>query len=226
MLKRSFILFICLLLRCPSESTLKISSFLDSSGIIVELKKPNLKKIVAEVVKIKGGRIGRIIEMLESHSPGWRWVLKEGHLPDDVNGQSRLTSIGVLTTLDYRKLENASNLSIARTIIHEMVHAYLTLYFRYDQIRAIQDHPEIYKAWQRNQFADYNKIQHDEIEKTFLNDIATALKEFGVKKKLHVANIVYSDLAWGGLDVKNSRLLTALEKIRIQSRLIAEQSNR
>jgi hypothetical protein len=198
----------------------------DITGIIDELDDKRLKRILSGVLKIKGGKIGKIIEKLESHTPDWLWVVREGSLPENVNGQTKLTSKGALSILDYTQLENATNLSIARTIIHEMVHVYLTLYYRYDQIRAIKDFPAIYNAWQIKKYADYNQIQHDEIEKTFVNDIASALKEYSVNTNMDANDLIYYDLAWGGLNVQNSRLLTDKEKRRIQNRLSAEQSGR
>jgi hypothetical protein len=196
----------------------------DITGIIDELNEKRLKRILSGVLEIKGGKIGKIIEKLESHTPDWSWVVREGSLPENINGQTKLTSKGALSILDYNQLENATNLSIARTIIHEMVHVYLTLYYRYDQIKAIKDFPEIYNTWQIKKHADYNQIQHDEIEKTFVNDIASALKEYGDNTNMDANDIIYNDLAWGGLNVQNSRLLTQKEKRRIQNRLSAEQS--
>lgn len=201
-----------------------IQTVSDITGIIDELNEKRLKRILSGVLKIKGGKIGKIIEKLESHTPDWLWIVREGSLPENVNGQTKLTSKGVLSILDYDQLENATNLSIARTIIHEMVHVYLTLYYRYDQIKAIKDFPAIYNAWQIKKYADYNQIQHDEIEKTFVNDIASALKEYGDNTNTDANDIIYNDLAWGGLNVQNSRLLTDKEKRRIQNRLSTEQS--
>jgi hypothetical protein len=197
----------------------------EKTGIIDELGEKRLKRILAEVVTIRGGKIGKIIEKLESHSPNWSWVVREGSLPKYVNGKTKLIPEGALSILDYDQLENATNLSIARTIIHEMVHAYLSLYFRYEQMEAIREYPAIYSAWQIKKYADYNQIQHDEIEKTFLIDIAFALKEYGDKTNADANDITYFDLAWGGLNVQNNRQLTAKEKRRIQNRLSEEQSN-
>jgi hypothetical protein len=189
------------------------------------LGEKRLKRILAEVIKTKSGKIGRIIAKLQSHSPNWSWVIREGSLPENVNGQTKLISKIALTILDYDQLVNATNLSIARTIIHEMVHAYLSLYFRHEQVEAIKDYPSMYSAWRIKRYPDCNRIQHDEIEKTFLSDIAAALKEYGEKTNVDANDVTYSDLAWGGLNVQNTRLLTAKEKRRIQNRIAKEQSS-
>jgi hypothetical protein len=202
-----------------------IQAALDVTGIIDELREPRLKKILSEVIKIKGGKIGKIIAKLESHSPNWSWIVRDGSLPENVNGRTKLISQGAMTILDCDQLKNATNLSIARTIIHEMVHVYLSLYFRYEQTEAIRDYPLMYSSWQLKKYADYNQIQHDEIEKTFLIDIASALKEYGEKTNVDANDNTYNDLAWGGLNVQHTRLLSAKEKRRVQIRLSAEQSN-
>lgn len=195
------------------------------TGVIDELCEKRLKAILAEVTKIRGGKIGKIIEKLKSDSPNWAWVIKEGTLHENVNGKTSLTPNGALTILDYDKLQNATDLSIARTMIHEMVHVYLDLYFRYNQMEAIREYPLMHSAWQMEKYPDYNKIQHDEIEQTFLIDIASALKEYGEQTKLDANDMTYIDLAWGGLNVQNARMLNPREKRRIQNRLSEEQSS-
>ncbi|MEJ7684035.1 MAG: hypothetical protein WKG06_40520 [Segetibacter sp.] len=111
-------------------------------------------------------------------------------------------------------------------MIHEMIHAYLTLYFQYNTINANKEYPEIVTAWQASKTPDYNKIQHIEIEKNFVEDIAESLNEFGQNAGLiSITESVYHDLAWGGLDFESNVLLTKAEKQRIQYRLSAEQLN-
>jgi uncharacterized protein (DUF3820 family) len=147
-------------------------------------------------------------------------------LAENVNGKTEVTSGVAVTILDLNKLKNATNLSVARTMIHEMIHAYLSLYYRYDVFQARVDYPGIYIAWQSEKNFDYGKAQHDEIEKMFLSEIASALIEYGENNGLNVSDIVSDDLSWGGLDFQNSKQLTATEKKRIKERLLAEQLNR
>jgi hypothetical protein len=195
-------------------------------GIKDELEDNNLKQILADVIKIKEGKIGEIIRKFLSNSPQWVWIIYDDDLPGDVNAQTQLTSEGAITLLDYDKLQVATNLSVARTIIHEMIHAYLTLYFRYDGPTASNDYPAISNAWVISDYPDYNKIQHDEIERSFIDEIASALDEYGDTAGLSKVNKeVYTDLAWGGLDFQNNIELSWAIKKRIQSRLLAEQLN-
>ena len=198
----------------------------DTTGIKDELADESLKQILADVIKIKKGKIGEIVSKFLKNTSHWVWIIVEGGLPENVNGQTTLTSDGALTILDYDKLQTATNLAVARILIHEMVHAYLTLYFKYDAINAIMDYPAILNAWATAKDPDLNKIQHDEMERSFIDEIALALDEYSETVGLNkVDKSVYTDLAWGGLDFQNNIKLTGNIKQRIQNRLLAEQLN-
>lgn len=240
MLKRIFVLIIFFLVisaASASDSTIiKEKAYVNevaavklasgTAGIKNELVDKNLKQILADVIKITKGKIGEIVSKFLSNTSHWVWIIGEDGLPKNVNGQTKLTFDGALTILDYDKLQNATNLSVARTIIHEMIHAYLTLYFKNDAGNASKDYPAILNAWVTSKAPDYNKIQHDEIERSFIVEIALALDEYSETVGLNnVDKYVYTDLAWGGLDFKNNIQLTADIKERIRNRLLAEQLN-
>lgn len=189
------------------------------------LQNDYLKQIFADILNLEEGKTGEIINKFSGDTQNWNWKLHEGILPSNYNGTTELFSGGVLTTLNYAELIKATNLSVARTIIHELIHAYLTVYFRYDQVNAGKDYPEILRAWQSVKNPDYNEVQHDEIEKSFVEHIASALKEYGQSIGLNIDENIYSDLAWGRLDFENSSQLSDEDKVRIQHRLSAEQLN-
>lgn len=60
---------------------------------------------------------------------------------------------------------------------------------------------------------------------SFVHDIASALKDYGVSMGLNISDSIYEDLAWGGLDFENNSQLSADDKTRISDRLVAEQTN-
>ncbi len=182
-----------------------------------------LKQIMIAVLSNTEGKIGEIIKQFSINYPKWKWIVKEGTLPKNTNATTTLTSEGAVTILDYNKLKNATKLSVARTIIHELVHAYLTLFFKYDRLNANKTYPLILTAWQTEKKPDYNNIQHLQMELSFVDDIAIALKAYGNSINLLVNDNVYLDLAWGGLDFQNNEKLTGADKRRIQFRLSAEQ---
>lgn len=237
MVKRIFILIILVFtVSAISSAAVKEKAYVNdvvatksvpaTTGIKDELGNKNLKQILADVLKIKEGKIGEIVSKFLGNTTYWVWIIDEDDLPENANGETQLMPDGVLTILDYHKLKIASNLSVARTIIHEMVHAYLTLYFRYDAENATRDYPAILNAWVTSTDPDYNEIQHDEIERSFIVEIALALDEYsGIVGLNDVDKYVYSDLAWGGLDFQNNTGLTREIKQRIENRLLAEQYN-
>lgn len=83
----------------------------------------------------------------------------------------------------------------------------------------------VLSAWNATDDPYYNNIQHDQIELSFVDDIAEALDAYGQSIDLSVDYSIYTDLAWGGLDFQNNEDLTAFNKERIQYRLTAEQLN-
>jgi hypothetical protein len=205
-------------------TTIKLA--LGTGRIKNELENKNLRQVLTDVIKIKEGKIGVIISKFLNNTSHWVWIIGERDLPQNVNGITQLTSDTALTLLDYNKFQYATNLSIAHTIIHEMIHAYLTLYFMYDPVNARKDYPEIFNAWITSKDLDFNRIQHDEIERSFMDDLALALADYSeIVGLTSVDKYVYSDLAWGGLDFQNNIQLTAGIKKRIQNRLSAEQLN-
>lgn len=203
-------------------------SLFSKLGDIVEdeLENDNLREILSGVLNIKGGKIGEIISKFSSAAENWNWKIQEGELGENHNGTTELFTQGAVTILNSSRLLKATNLAVARTIIHELVHSYLAVYFRYDAVNAGRDYPRLVKAWQMDKNPDYNELQHDEIERSFVGDIASALKEYGENSGLKIDDIVYQDLAWGGLDFNNNSQLTDEDKQRIQLRLSAEQLNR
>jgi hypothetical protein len=196
-------------------------------GIRDQLVHQSLRDILLRFESFHLGKFGSILDSLAGHRQNWIWIIREGKLPEFTNGMTVLTSDGAVTTLDFSKLKKATNLSAARTILHEMVHAYLTLYYRFDPAKARKDFPDIYTAWLGSyDYFDYSEAQHEEIEKYFVGDIALNLKAYGESTGLFIDDIVYRDLAWGGLDFENSAVLTDFQKQRIQYRLIVELTNR
>ena len=194
-----------------------------SASIQNDLDHPELKQIAQQVFDLKEGRISDILSGFSSDKQNWNWILEEGSLPEYTNASTRFTVQGAVTTLDYNKLKKATSISIARTIIHEMVHAYLLLSFQYNSLNAKQLFPGIVTAWNNETNPDFNEIQHQEMALSFVDDIAFALQEVNERQGVVADNSIYLDLAWGGLDFQNNESLDDTDKERIQIRLVAAQ---
>ncbi|WP_130855561.1 hypothetical protein [Olivibacter jilunii] len=183
-----------------------------------------LRSALEGIKNLKDGKIAEIITKFSGQVPNWNWTVKEGPLGPNINGITTLITGGALTTIDFSKFQNATTLAMARTMMHEAVHAYLTVYFRYDPLNAQKDYPGMVKAWSQSKHPDYADIQHDQMVKSFVGDIAKALEDYGIACGYSIDSYIYNDLAWGGLDFMNNSQLSDTDKERIQNRLSAEQT--
>jgi len=185
-----------------------------------ELQTEYLKEISLDVLNLKKGKVGEILDK----SSIWNWTIKEADLPDNMNAITTFKNGVVTTRLNRESLGKATRLSVARTIIHELIHAYLSLHFQYESGSATVNYPGMMKAWVASTNPDLNQVQHDEIKRSFITEIAGALMEYDqVSGSKPGDDSVYFDLSWGGLDFAGHHELTKNDKRRIQKRLLAEQ---
>jgi hypothetical protein len=203
----------------------KTAFLFDSISIQNQLLHRDLQNVLKNVLATREGKVAAIADTFSSVHTNWVWRVREGELPKNIVGQSRLDGDAVITIFDYNKLRHATDLFVASNILHEMMHAYLTLYYRCDPLAARREDTKIQTAWQRRRAFNYNDVQHEEIEKRFRADIAIALKAYSKLVHLDVDNTIFSDLAWGGLEFRNNDNLTQEDKVRIHDRLLAELLN-
>jgi hypothetical protein len=185
-----------------------------------ELQSTYLKEVSLDVLSLENGKVGEILDKFSV----WNWTIKEAELPDNMNALTTFKNGKVTTMLNRGSLGKATKLSVARTIIHELIHAYLSLHFQYESRIATVNYPGMMKAWLACKKPDLNKVQHEEIKRSFITEIATALMEYDqVSGSKPDDDSVYFDLSWGGLDFAGHHTLTKNDKRRIQKRLMAEQ---
>lgn len=166
--------------------------------------KPCMQTIVTDLKNLTQGSVGQIIQKFSGSVPGYNWELKDGPL---TGGQNAFTNQAynkttgtVTTTFDGSKFTSATDLSIARTILHESIHAFLIAYFRVDPLSARSSYPDLVNDYAQQVYGgDANQIQHAEFVRNFVNDIAIALEEYGKNKGYTHTTQFYQDLAWGGL---------------------------
>ena len=190
------------------------------------LRHPELTEVLLSLFALEKGKFKAISDTFSSDNNEWCWTIMEGILPENIIGQTNYFDNCVITTLDYGKLCKATNLFVAGNILHEMAHAYLTLYYRFNPFAARKDYPKIYSEWKSNERFDYNDAQHEEIESQFEQDIFYTLKAYSESIHLAPNEKVLTDLAWGGLDFINNSQLLETDKERIQNRLLSELFNR
>lgn len=142
----------------------------------------------------------------------YNWTVLSGNNSANYNGSTLPAFNGnnqfekVVTVIDSDKLKDATDLSIARTILHESIHAYLIA--RY--IETSNDNYTLFELSYPQLLLDYangidsNTAQHGAIVRNFLKPMADALEEYGLKRGYNLNRAFYDDLVWGGLIVDDS----------------------
>jgi hypothetical protein len=166
--------------------------------------KPCMRSVLYDVKQLSNGSVADIIQKFSGAIPGYNWEVKDGALTGSQNAftsQIYNKQLGMVTTIfDASKFQNASDLSVARTILHESIHAYLIAHFRVDPLNANKTYPDLVKDYALSLYGgNANDLQHAEFVRNFVNEIALALSEFGSNKGYNLGAQFYQDLAWGGL---------------------------
>lgn len=163
--------------------------------------KPCMQTIMNDLKNLTQG-VGQIVAKFAGNTPGYNWEVKDGILGTGINANTSAynkTLNKISTTFDSNKFKNASEISVARTILHESVHAYLNAFFRLDYATASIKYPDILKDLAVSKYGSQNETQHAEFVRNFIADISLALKEYGQNQGYSLGNQFYNDLAWGGL---------------------------
>lgn len=151
-----------------------------------------------------------------------------GSLPSGINGQTSAydrTYNVVSTTFDASKFQNANDLSVARTMLHESIHAYLVAYFANTPAYASAGYPDLLAAYAADASNNPNNPQHNTMANGWLIDLAWALEQYGINKGYNLPSQYYSDMAWGGLTTTPAfQALSQSDKDRISNLLSVEQS--
>jgi len=162
--------------------------------------------------------------------------MKDGTLPENSNAKTStrfdITTGTVTTTFDTHKFRAASNLSVARTILHEAIHAYVVA------IDA-NNGPEELEALLGPNWAEISEERgHKYISESFRTQIATSLTIFakmnGQSIALFTSNF-FDDIAWGGLTTDNNgneydffknTITDASKRERIKNTILIEQTGK
>lgn len=147
--------------------------------------------------------------------------MKEGQISTpNQTGRTLLSSynnqMGTITSIfDTADFSEATDLTWARTLLHEAVHAYLYQYFRVNNQNFIDNYPKMVEDYGR--LNNWNDVHHEEIARSLVTSIGLSLEEYGKSQGYNLSSQFYKDLAWGGLqetsEFKNR--LSSVEKDRI-----------
>lgn len=163
-----------------------------------------------------------MIEKFAGSDPNYNWRVVSSDLPEHVTGQTDPPSSydeingSITTRFDSQNYPRATNLSWARTILHESVHAFLVSYYSTERESWIATYPEMVEDW--GELQNWNDVHHEEFARTLVGDIATILKEYGEYKGYILSDDFYMALAWGGLEGTSAfNSLSGTEQERIKN---------
>lgn len=199
----------------PLAKDLKLIKF-DTSIKLINVR-TCLTTIFHSLREQKAGFWGKIIYDFTAQIPGFKWQIKEGSLGPNKAATTSADNNGNYTTFNTDYLPNSTNMSVARTMLHEAAHAYLN----YLRPTVNKTYPQLFEDYVAGMNA--NAAQHQEIARSFVNDIGYALKVYGNGLGIQAYDTYYVDMAWGGLQgTTYFNALPEAERVRIQGIYEAE----
>nr|WP_162988728.1 hypothetical protein [Pedobacter schmidteae] len=186
-----------------------------------------------------GGMITRI-----ANSADWNVTIDEMTIPDTVDpvtgdtGRVNAHTYGskgsIRISFNKNYLNEATDLAIARTMIHELMHAYFTygLFNITDPGYAqfVKANDLLFKEG-GDPADDQNDAQHEQIATKYVEGLARMLELYASTNGITSPDSSLTlaeyckDLAWGGLSATKAYRLYAPSKSRIQANLLKEQTN-
>ena len=156
----------------------------------------------------------------------YNWTMETGRNELGVSGNTLTTynaTTGLTTTFDIKQFPNATDLLWAKTMMHESIHAYLTTYYIVNARGAIAEYPVLFNDWFAAGSKNFNKYQHEEIERDFVKSMGVALESYGISQGYKLPKQFYEDMAWGGLEkIDAFQNLPREDRIRISNTINIE----
>lgn len=137
-----------------------------------------------------GGLLAFVVNQFGGDNTKYNWALQNGSLSLGTYGSTGpydKTYNFVITTFDASQWRNASDLSIARTMLHEAVYAYLLSYFANNVFLAAAQYGDLVDAYTAAAAAGVtnpNIPQHNFIAQDLRDDIAYALRQYWDEPRL------------------------------------------
>jgi hypothetical protein len=160
--------------------------------------KPCMYNVLSFLKGLTNGSVAGVIQKFSGAIPGYNWELVNTSLPNNENAATatKINSQGYITTqFDATKFGNSTDLSVARTILHESIHAYVVA-VQYNTASVSDRVLLLGPDW----MTVVNNYGHDYITNNYLTPIALALEEYGNNVLGYgLPSQFYQDLAWGGL---------------------------
>ncbi len=182
-------------------------SYLISKGIRNLHLDPCPSGILSELKNLKQNNIAMIISRFGTPKSVYNWELISTLPSENINKADTKRRVGIdsydyVTKIDSIYTTKATKISIARTILHEMLHAYMLSHIDDVKDGNISDVLSFPTLWQK--LRSINAIpgsslsaQHDQMAQKFIEPLKEALKEWHKNDKR--SDEYYEDMAWGAL---------------------------
>ncbi|MBB5619539.1 hypothetical protein HDE69_000575 [Pedobacter cryoconitis] len=161
------------------------------------------KRVLQQLKNMDRACLPNLVTVFSGTTPGYNWKMVDGTLGADENAVTKSAYDKVsgiaTTTFDSDKFRGSSDLAIAKTILHESVHAYLITYFGIDPLAAQKTYSEYLEDYNTTAHYDMNAAQHNEIVRNFVGSVAGNLITYGKNQGYNLPDQFYYDLSWGGL---------------------------
>ncbi|WP_293942780.1 MULTISPECIES: hypothetical protein [unclassified Sphingobacterium] len=187
-----------------------------------------MKGVVDALKKLNGNSVADIINKFAGTVPGYniKFIMEEGEDPLQVAGtKPKMVNGEMIIGFNSNRLtiQNATDLAVATSVLHESIHAYLSAFYTNDKDAAKLTYPQLFEKYSKAK-ALSNPIQHEEIAKNFIKDLSLSLKDYGKLKGYKFDDQVYDDMAWKGLlETDTFKNLPLIDRNRITDRIMAEQ---
>lgn len=183
------------------------------------------------LTNLNNGMLAFIVQKFGGTATGYNWILRNGTLPIGTYGSTgpyNRGNLSITTSFDANQWRAATDLSLARTMMHEAIHAYLLTYFANDPQYAGVSYPDLIAAYVAYGGADPNIPHHNVMgQQGWLGDLAWGLQQYGENQGYNLPAQYYADMAWGGLERSQEFLALSLaDKNRIKDLLRVESTGR
>jgi hypothetical protein len=163
---------------------------------------PCLTQVLLDLKNLKEGKIASIIKTFSGEEPCYNWTIKSDNskflsTTGSTSSVYDTASKSAISTFHPLSFPNATDLSWARTIMHEGIHAYLVSFFANDITKANIDFADLVVEFAKTQ--DLNSAHHEEFVRKFSSNISISLQEYGISKGYNLTKQFYDDMSWAGL---------------------------
>ena len=160
---------------------------------------PCMETIMNDLKNLTQG-VGQTVQMFAGNTPGYNWKVQDGSLSQGTgmtSTQYNNTNGTVTTTFDSQAWKNATELSWARTMLHEAMHEYFVAYYNLNRRTFLGTYQQMVQDWNTHQ--NWNDVHHEEFARSLVTGIADALEEYGIKNGYNHSRQFYEDMSWAGL---------------------------